>query len=451
MINKKDITTLNTFVYNYKLNKLTMRLFTISLLLFFSSALFAQNFDWTAQTSGVTSNLNDVHFANNQTGWAVGDAGVILNTSDGGQTWLPQASGTTQKLRAVFFVNANTGWAVGGSSPKVILKTTNGGSSWQSITATNIVSATIYDIAFNDVNTGWLVAFDSIYRSTDGGNTWVGETYVTGVYSQTIECLAVTSDSTAFVGGSMKPGVNPRAAQIFYRRPDNAPYLWRTSGFDPFVNGEEIMSLHFINSDIGFAGGKNGKLYRKSKLDASGIWYLNKDVSSNANLVSAVSFSSESTGMFCAVVSASPSYTVVYHTLDTGDTWSNAPDTILNLTTPVLYSPSNDSAWIVGTGGKIYIGVCNTVSINTMTLDMAVNIYPNPSTDIINVNIVSESIERINYTLTDMTGRVIEKGQWNINSSSSTYTLNIADIISGVYMLQLNTDKGQRSFRVIKN
>ncbi|RLD66154.1 MAG: hypothetical protein DRI84_05355 [Bacteroidetes bacterium] len=428
-----------------------MRLITISILLFFSSALFAQNFSWTAQTSGVTSILNDVYFTNSQTGWAVGDAGVILNTTDAGQTWLPQASGTTQKLRAVFFINANTGWAVGGSTSKAILKTTNGGSSWQSITAPNIVSGIIYDIAFTDVNTGWLVAFDSIYRSTDGGNTWVGEGYVTGVLSQTIRNIAVTSDTTAFVGGSMKPGVNARAAQVFYRRPDNAPYLWGTSGFDPNVTGEEIMSLHFINSDIGFAGGTSGKLYRKSDYDASGVWYLNKDVSSNASLISAVSFPSESTGMFCAVVSASPSYTVVYHTLDTGDTWSNAPDTIPNFTLPILYAPSNDTAWIVGLAGKIYIGVRNTVSINTMTLDMAVTIYPNPATDIINVNIVSESIERINYTLTDMTGRVIEKGQWNVNSSSSTFTLNIADIVSGVYMLQLNTDKGQRSFRVIKN
>ena len=79
-----------------------MRLITIILFVFFSSAMFAQNFNWTAQNSGVTARLNDVYFADSQTGWAVGDNGTIVNTTDGGQTWLLQSSGTTEILRAVF-------------------------------------------------------------------------------------------------------------------------------------------------------------------------------------------------------------------------------------------------------------------------------------------------------------------------------------------------------------
>ncbi len=428
-----------------------MRLFTITILVFLSSALFAQNFNWTAQNSGVTVRLNDVFFADNQTGWAIGDNGTIVNTTDGGQTWLPQTSGTTERLRAVFFINANTGWAVGGSLSKVILKTINGGSSWQSITATNIVSSMIYDIAFTDANTGWLVAFDSMYRSTDGGNTWVGETYVTGVVSQTIRNIAVTSDSTAYVGGSMKTGVNSRAAQIYYRRPNNAPYLWGTSGFDPNVTGDEIMSIHFINPDIGFAGGTSGKLYKKSNYDPSGIWYLNKDVSSNANLISAVSFPSESNGMFCAVASASPSYTIIYHTVDTGDTWSITPDTISSFISPILYAPSNDTAWIVGSGGDIYKGIRSTTSFKTIDLSIEVSIYPNPTKELVNVAISAESNELIHYSLTDMTGRIIEKGDWNLTSSHSIFTLNLSEVTSGAYLLKLSTKEGQSTYRVLKN
>lgn len=68
---------------------------------------------WTAQPSGTTANLRDVHFVNANRGWVVGDGGVILTTTDGGATWTPEASGVTVNLRGVFFVNENTGIAVG--------------------------------------------------------------------------------------------------------------------------------------------------------------------------------------------------------------------------------------------------------------------------------------------------------------------------------------------------
>lgn len=429
-----------------------MRLITITLFVFFSSTMFAQNFNWTAQNSGVTARLNDVYFADSQTGWAVGDNGTIVNTTDGGQTWLLQSSGTTEILRAVFFIDANTGWAVGGLLGKAMLKTTDGGENWQSIVANNIMSNQMYDIAFADANTGWLVSFDSIYTSTDGGNTWVNENYVTGVQTPSPRALAVTSDSTAFVGGSAKSGPSTRAAEVFYRRPDNAPFLWGTSGFDLNVDGDEIMSIDFINSDIGFAGGKNGKLYRKSDYGDNGIWSLNLDLdASGAQLVRSVSFSDESNGMCCATVSASPSYTVIYHTSNSGDAWSAVPDTIHELSTPLLFAPVNDTAWVVGNAGKIYKGVRKLSGINAASLNIDVNIYPNPSTDLIHVEMRSENKELINYFLSDMTGRILEKGQWSLNSSNSRFTLSLSHVIKGMYLLKLSTAEGQSTYRVIKN
>ena len=44
----------------------------------FTSVLFPQ---WIPQSSGVTSELNSVYFFDAQTGWAVGDNGVIVNTN----------------------------------------------------------------------------------------------------------------------------------------------------------------------------------------------------------------------------------------------------------------------------------------------------------------------------------------------------------------------------------
>ena len=78
----------------------------------------AQNFTWTAQSSGTGEWLNDIQFVDDMNGWAVGDNGTIVATKNGGETWALQASGTDQKLRSVFFLNQDTGWISGGDVGK---------------------------------------------------------------------------------------------------------------------------------------------------------------------------------------------------------------------------------------------------------------------------------------------------------------------------------------------
>jgi len=53
-----------------------------------------------------------VQFVNEDEGWIVGRAGVILRSSNRGQTWIEQESGTKQNLYALF-IDKKNGWAVG--------------------------------------------------------------------------------------------------------------------------------------------------------------------------------------------------------------------------------------------------------------------------------------------------------------------------------------------------
>jgi hypothetical protein len=43
--------------------------------------------NWTTQASGVEANLLDIVFATPSVGWAVGQTGTVLRTTDGGTTW----------------------------------------------------------------------------------------------------------------------------------------------------------------------------------------------------------------------------------------------------------------------------------------------------------------------------------------------------------------------------
>lgn len=42
---------------------------------------------WVKQVSNTTETLNNTHFVNNSIGFAVGNNGTIIKTTDGGTNW----------------------------------------------------------------------------------------------------------------------------------------------------------------------------------------------------------------------------------------------------------------------------------------------------------------------------------------------------------------------------
>jgi photosystem II stability/assembly factor-like uncharacterized protein len=116
--------------------------------------------------------LHGVFFIDPDIGWAVGDAGAILHTTDGGNNWHPQVSGTLKHLRGVHFTDANNGWAVGVSG--TLLYTEDGGNTW------NVrdlgITQHLVSVVFVDPDTGWIAGGDVgtglILHTTDGGDTW---------------------------------------------------------------------------------------------------------------------------------------------------------------------------------------------------------------------------------------------------------------------------------------
>jgi hypothetical protein len=127
---------------------------------------------WVVIESGTTRDLDDVDFVDRDHGWAVGDSGTVLKTTDGGSTWVKLNTGTKKPLVFVDFVDANAGIVAMGQDS--ILKTTNGGDSWQRVAAYNY--GTIRDIEFVDKDHGFLVGTDYVDGfvavTSDGGATW---------------------------------------------------------------------------------------------------------------------------------------------------------------------------------------------------------------------------------------------------------------------------------------
>ena len=145
----------------------------IILLILVYSSIFAQS-GWFWQNPLPQGNtLNSVFFYDTNSGWAVGNYGVILHTINGGSTWIAQNTVTHDLLYDVCFIDANTGWAVGDNG--MILHTTNSGNTWN--TQFHSTNDLFTDVYFIDSNTGWVVGLETILHTSNGGETWFNQNY----------------------------------------------------------------------------------------------------------------------------------------------------------------------------------------------------------------------------------------------------------------------------------
>lgn len=116
-----------------------------------------------------TSTLIDVAYTGERY-VAVGDRGHILLSEDG-QNWRQVESPVSRMLTAVYFVDAKTGWAVGYDF--AVLKTTDGGNSWQLQNYEPEPGWPFYDVFFLNAQRGFALGERGSFRVTDdGGTSW---------------------------------------------------------------------------------------------------------------------------------------------------------------------------------------------------------------------------------------------------------------------------------------
>ena len=110
---------------------------------------------WVGDQSYPSETYNDIYLINSTTGWAVGNNGIIIKTTDG-TSWNYQINPDTsdQSLYNAFFLNATEGWTVG--SGGVILHTTNGGVLW-TIEGTGMTSNMLTTVHFTSSKNGYVL------------------------------------------------------------------------------------------------------------------------------------------------------------------------------------------------------------------------------------------------------------------------------------------------------
>ena len=118
----------------------------------------------------MTLSLEALFFLDAQNGWAVGWAGTVLHTMDGGKKWQPvKIPGATWSLSSITFQDAKNGWIVG------LRRTAVPHQGWRRHLGSQEdsgYSGWLTSIGFDGANRGWITTDDGFLLSEDGGETW---------------------------------------------------------------------------------------------------------------------------------------------------------------------------------------------------------------------------------------------------------------------------------------
>ncbi len=243
------------------------------------------------QGTGVWTELNPkvprvdylgIHFINKDTGWACGDLGAIIKTTDGGNSWTTCNTPTTNILLKIsscdgqvvmatgydgtvlkstdggenFFqilspagigndlwgiqlINDTLGWACGTNN--LVMRTTDAGTTWQNVlVGTNNA---YWWIDFIDYNYGFIAgSLGKIFKTTDGGNSWQTlQAVPTNVSFYTIDVI-----DSLHIAAAGSGGVNIYSS--------DAGQTW-TQNNVLLINA--VNCIAFVNSDTGYAIGED--------------------------------------------------------------------------------------------------------------------------------------------------------------------------------------------------
>ena len=148
----------------------------IIVIFYFCCSMVYSQATWVWQNPKPTGyDMNAVYFLNSSTGFIGGANGELYRTTNSGVSWSPVAIATSETIQSIYFTDALTGYLGAGQFSCLMYKTTNGGLSWAE---QNLgLQYGPRSINFKNSLTG-VAAHQSpdILKTTNGGANWISIT-----------------------------------------------------------------------------------------------------------------------------------------------------------------------------------------------------------------------------------------------------------------------------------
>ena len=403
--------------------------------------MFCQNL-WEKTQSPTAQNLQKIVFSDSLNGWAVGDSGIIIHTSDAGNSWNIQNSDINLNIHSVTFPNKNIGWALSWTlAPPygtIILKTLDGGNSWKN-EIFNGQDVFLNSIYFIDSLHGWIGSnLSGILYTTDGGQIW-NQAVVDSFSGFPIYNFVFTNKDIGFASGGSTDFMG-----VIYKTIDGGKNWTGKS-----VAADPIQKLYFLDSIniVGIGGDLEfGAGFTKS-INAGADW-----VYKTLNIYGTGLGLSFRTAAEAWVPIKGGFYGRFIVTNDTGNTWNEytAPDSLFISDIVFIDSLRGYSVGLNGTILK-FKGISTNVDkpVEVPSGFSLKQNYPNPFNPSTTISFFLAEKANVILKIYDIMGREMrsielkmEKGEHNIKFTSD-------NLSSGVYIYTLIVNNYRASKKMI--
>lgn len=230
---------------------------------------------WRPTNAARARRHDDIWFLDADRGWAVSSDGKVLKTDDGGASWQPQFHTPGVWLRCVAFSDERTGW-VGTTDPATrLFRTRDGGQNWEPVGGLPAVApftcglsvvneSVIYGAGTNEpgrINGGNVANIPGVIKSTDGGETWTG--FDMSEHANLLVDIYFPEPDRGWVVGGKADVPNPttrgrvRPVVLFT---ENGGQTWTNLLADMQADlplGEWGWKIFFVNDQVGYVSLEN--------------------------------------------------------------------------------------------------------------------------------------------------------------------------------------------------
>ncbi len=354
----------------------------------------------------------------------------IYYSHNGGNTW---QSFETEYVYEFFedmdFVNDSVGFICGGGwfteHRNLILRTTDAGRSWHTLTRDSLGAAQFLfsKIDFVNIDSGVVATSygEELFRTLNGGATWQ-PIAPAPPNSYTLSDLYFYNGALGFLttAGSANPSIKAR----IYRTTDFG-LSWQV--VKEWDDQNSFYKIHFTDAQNGFVGGSNGRLFRTT--DGGTTW--TETTANPGNNITALWATSPGV-VYSNVLGP------VYTTTNAGAMWNPQRMTPSAIVTDIQFSPSGQTGFLIG-GNRIYKtsnGSGPTAVTNPM-LPAQIKIFPNPANGVVQLDYPAD-VTLQNLQLLDVSGRVVRVFE------KESKLLNVTGCTPGTYFLHVQTSAGMR-------
>lgn len=397
---------------------------------------------------------------------------VFLQTQKGNCQWQTIYQDTNIYNMGVHFINVDTGFVVGVNwgantfQQGIILKTTNGGISWDSI----YTNSGNFMIEFPSESVGYTGGHDgSVMKTVNMGDTWIDmpswccDDYGNGCFLNNDTGIVITWDGyimkttngsnswyvdTLIGGYSPFPGIgsiqflNDTVGMIaagyngIYSRTFDGGLTWQSSTIDSNMH---LNTIYMLDSQNGYAIGLFGKY--SCTFDGGFSW--STPISLGSYHLHDMAFFNDSIGYIVGGIDPGMNSNgipngVILKTHDGGNSWTVIDSSLFGYLTSI--EAVNDSIGYAAGGEGLILKVTNAISLSNEEIQIENrqwNIFPNPTKDELNIN--SFNLEgNCDINIFNAMGQAVLHGNYSLPAK-----IDLKYFDNGIYLIQLFRRQGE--------